>query len=72
MPRSTYLPVAPSDFGIFGTMKEKLIGVEHDSNESLQSQILKILEGFLKSLFSRTHNKRINYQSQLVLAVLQN
>ena len=38
--------VAPSDFGLFGTMKEKLTRVENVSEESLKSHILVILDEF--------------------------
>lgn len=54
--------MAPSDFGLSGTMKEKLTRVEHDSEESLKSHILEILDefepGFWQSLFKRTYKKK--------------
>lgn len=47
MPHLAYSPdVTPSDFNLFGTMKERLIGIEHNSEKSLKSHILKIPDEF--------------------------
>ena len=38
--------VSPPDFGIFGTVKQKLIGIVHEDEESLQDHINEILSSF--------------------------
>ena len=51
--------MAPSDFGLFGTMKEKLTGVEYDSEESLKSHILEILDEFKPDFWQSLFNSWI-------------
>lgn len=56
MKHPPYSPdIAPSDFGLFGTVKEKMINTEHANVQELQSHINEILysfsEKFWKSLF---------------------
>lgn len=67
MPHPAYSPdVAPSDFGLFGTMKEKLIGVEHDSEESLKSHILEILGDFEPDFWQSLFNSWIERLEELI------
>lgn len=50
MKHPAYSPdIAPSDFGLFGTVKEKLEGVEHATEKDLQDHIIEILNSFSKS-----------------------
>lgn len=52
MKHPAYSPdIAPSDFGLFGTVKEKLEGVEHATEKDLQDHIIEILNSFPKSFW---------------------
>lgn len=49
MPHPPYSPdLAPCDFGLFGTVKNKMIGYQADSREDLQNEITQILQKFTK------------------------
>ncbi len=57
MPHPVYsADVAPSDFDLFCTMKEKLTGVEHDLEESIKSHIFEILDEFEPDYFYNSKN----------------
>lgn len=52
MKHPTYSPdLAPSDFGLFGTMKDKLNGVSCQTEDELKSKIIEILEDFPESFW---------------------
>lgn len=67
MPHPAYSPdIAPSDFGLFGTMKEKLIGVMHDSEKSLKFHILEILDEFEPNFWESLFNSWIDRLKELL------
>lgn len=62
MPHLIYsADVAPSDFDLFCTMKEKLTGVEHDLEESIKSHIFEILDEFEPDSWQSLFNSWIEH-----------
>lgn len=62
MKHPAYSPdIAPSDFGLFGTIKNQLVGISHGTIEDLQQHIIKILDDFeptfWESLFDEWMNR---------------
>lgn len=58
--------VSPPDFGLFGTVKQKLIGVSHKDEEQLQSHIDEILSSFDTSFWQSIFISWIDRLEQLV------
>ena len=49
--------VAPSDFGLFGILKERLKGLEVSGTEDLEEKVKKLLGEFPESLFTNLHTE---------------
>ena len=58
--------VAPSDFGLFGTFKDKLAGVSHETIEDLQEHIIQILTDFDQEFWESLFNQWITRLEKLI------
>ena len=58
--------VAPSDFGLFGTVKDKLAGVSHETIEDLQEHIIQILTDFDQEFWESLFNQWIARLEKLI------
>lgn len=67
MAHPAYSPdIAPSDFGLFGTIKKMLEGVEHRTVEELQDHIIKILDDFTPEFWNSLFMEWIERLKQII------